>query len=98
METRVSLKILTLTLQDGLSNAKGVLLPCASNFNGVATGENLCKIKIESLFNNSMLEYRDNKHKCDMPLEDDPKGIGRRLGLSILKIPNFVKSLITLMK
>ena len=60
---------------------KGALLSCSSNINGEVLRENICKSKIDSLFNNHTLWGSTNNHKCDMTLEDDPKETGMRSGI-----------------
>ena len=80
METRVGIKILTLILQDGLSNAKWALLSCTSSANGETAKEIVFK-KNDDLFNYKILGDNVNKYQYDLPLELDPNGAGRRLGI-----------------
>ena len=52
VETRIGLKVLTLILQDGLSNAKGGLLSSTSSVRSESRRENMFKSSIDELFNN----------------------------------------------
>ena len=81
METRLGLKVLTLILQDGLSNAKGSLLPSTINVRSENKREEICKKKIEDMINNSILGSDCKKYQCELPLEPNPNGTGRRIGI-----------------
>jgi len=81
METRIGIKILCLILQDGLSNAKGGLLVGTSNVRSEQKREEIYKKRIENLINTSIIGNEINKYQYDLPLEDDPNGTGRRIGI-----------------
>ena len=81
METRVSVKVMTLMLQDGLINAKGSLLENTNNVNSHHIREEIHKSSINVLLNNHILGNDINKHQHDLPLEDNPSGTGRRIGI-----------------
>ena len=81
METRVGLKIMSLILQDGLSNAKGSLLPSTQNIRSEYQREQIYNKHIEGLFNTTILGNMINKYQHDLPLEDDPKGSSRIIGV-----------------
>ena len=81
METRVGVKIMTLTLHDGLSNAKGRLLESTNNVNSEHRREKIHKYSIDALLNNHALDNTINKHQHDLPLEDNPSGTDRRIGI-----------------
>ena len=81
VETRIVLKVLTLILQDGLSNARGGLLSSTHGVRSQSRRGNMFKISIDELFNIEILGDSVNKYQCGMRLEDDPNGTGRRLGV-----------------
>ena len=81
VETRDGLKVIKLVLQDWLSDSKGALSLRAPSANGETSREHFWKSSVKNLFNNEIIGDSTNKHQWDMPLEDDPKKIGRRLGI-----------------
>ena len=81
METRVGIKLTALILQNGLINAKGGLLESTTNANDEDRREEICKSCIKLLFNITILDKNVNKYQCNLPLEDNPKGTGRRIGI-----------------
>ena len=78
MENRVCIKLIALTIQDGLSNAKGGFLESTTNTNGEYRREETHKSSINLLFNITILGNSVCECQRDSPLEDDPKGtVGR---------------------
>ena len=91
LETRVSVTIITLILQDSLGNAKGRHLENTHNVNSDHKREEMWKSFINLLLNNHILGNNINEHQCDLPLADNPSGAGRRIGNVILKTQRLEK-------
>ena len=81
MATRIGLKIISLILQDGLSNAKGGLLQSTSGINNRYKKEDLHKSSLNVLMKKTILGNDTNKFQFDLPLEKDPSGHSRRQGI-----------------
>jgi len=81
METRIRIKIFTLMLQDGLSNAKAGLISATNNIRSEQKKEKIFKTLIENVLNTQIIGNNINKYQYELPLEDDPNGTGRRIGI-----------------
>jgi len=81
IETRVGIKVISIILQDSFSNMKEELLESTSNINSEHRREEIYKSSINLLLNNHVLGNNINKYQYDLLLENNPSGIGRRIGI-----------------
>ena len=77
----MGIKLITLVIQEALRIYKKCLLQGVQEVRSEHDSEQFYKNSIDDLLNDVILGNEINKHKCDLPLEDNSNDSGRIIGI-----------------